>query len=82
MTLDDVAAEPVGVWPENIRAVELFQFLRSQWRVGMCGPTGLDYGVMHQKMDRMRLSESEYDQLEADIQIMEGAALACIHAKE
>lgn len=82
MTLDDVAAEPVDIWPEHVQAFELFNFMGTQWRTGVSGPTGLDYGVMYRKMDRMKLSEEEYDQLEADVMVMERTALGCIHEKE
>ena len=82
MTLDDVAAEPVDIWPEHVQAFELFNFMGTQWRTRVSGPTGLDYGVMYRKMDRMKLSEEEYDQLEADVMVMERTALACIHEKE
>ena len=47
----------------------------TQWRVGMNGPTGLDFNVLYRKMDRMGLSPDEYDQLEADVSVMEAAAL-------
>lgn len=79
LTPEDVAPEPIEIWPENWRAYELMCFLGTQWRVGMGGPTGLDYGVMYRKMDRMQLTPDEYDQLEWDMQVMENAALACIH---
>lgn len=55
--------------------------MQTQWRVGAVGPTGLDYNVLHQRMDRMNLSADEYDQLEADIQVMEYAALAAMNEK-
>ena len=82
LTPDDVAADPVEIWPEHLRAFELFNFMATQWRTDMSGPTGLDYGVMFQKMSRMKLPEEEHDQLEADMQVMERAALASIHAKQ
>lgn len=82
LTPDDVAADPVDIWPEHLAAFELFNYMGTQWRTGMSGPTGLDYGVMYRKMDRMKLSEAEYDQLEADVMVMERTALSCIHAEE
>ena len=82
LTPDDVAAEPIDIWPEHVTAFELFNFMGTQWRIGMCGPSGLDCGVMYQKMARMNLSEEAYDQLEADVMVMERTALACIHEKE
>lgn len=53
----------------------------TQWRAGTGGFTGLDYNVMYRKMDRLLLAPEEYDALECDIQIMEDAALACMHQK-
>jgi hypothetical protein len=41
----------------------------------MGGPTGLDYNVLFRKMDRMKLSAAEYDQLEEDVRVMEFEAL-------
>ena len=74
-TPEDLAEEDVLVWPENQRAYMLFAEIRTQWRVGMAGPTGLDYGVLFQKMDRMKLEPDEYNELENDIRTMEYAAL-------
>lgn len=67
------------MWPENLRAYELFQGLRTQWRIGMSGPTGLDYFAAFHRMDRMGLSPAEYDQLDEDLQIMEASALQVMH---
>ena len=75
---EDYASDPVELWPENWATCLLFDGLRTQWRVGSLGPTGLDYNVLYKKMDRMGLSAEEYDQLEADIQVMEYAALAAM----
>lgn len=82
MTLDDVATGPTEVWPESTEAFYLFSFMRTQWRTAMNGPTGLDYGVLFRKMDRMHLTEEEYLELECQVRIMEDAALQCIHARE
>ncbi|OFJ47656.1 hypothetical protein BA896_000165 [Janthinobacterium lividum] len=81
MTLEDVAADPVDIWPDNVAAFEIFSFLGTQWRIGMSGATGLDYNVVYRKMDRLLLTPEEYDALERDIQIMESAALVCMHQK-
>ncbi|NHZ93548.1 hypothetical protein F2P45_31780 [Massilia sp. CCM 8733] len=81
LAVEDFVSEAVEPWPDNLVPLLLFQFLRTQWRSGAGGPSGLDYTVMHRKMDRMGLDPDEYDQLEHDIQIMEIAALNCIYAK-
>lgn len=53
----------------------MFLSIRTQWRVGMAGATGLDYGVLFHKMDRMGLSPERYEELEEEVRIMENAAL-------
>ena len=68
-------------YPDNVAAFKLFTYMRTQWRVGMGGPIGLDYSVMQRKLDRMRLTPEAYDQLEDDIREMEAVALACIYEK-
>lgn len=78
LTPEDVATS-IEVWPENFRALELFRGLKTQWRAGMGGPTGLDYYVAYHRMDRMGLTSAEYEQLDQDLQIMEAAALQVMH---
>ena len=74
--------EEVELWPENEQAIKLFSVLSTQWRVGMNGPTGLDYNVLFHKMDRMGLDPDEYELLESDIQVIEREALNIIHKKD
>lgn len=74
--LEDYETDPVEVWPENWQAFQLFAYMETQWRIGMGGATGLDYVVLHHKMDRMNLTPEEYEQLEADVRLMEISALA------
>lgn len=82
LTAEDVAADPVDIWPDNVAAFQIFSFMGTQWRVGgMGGATGLDYNVMYRKMDRLSLSPDDYDALESDLQIMESAALELMHQK-
>lgn len=83
LTLEDLAADPVEIWPENMRAFELFHSLRRQWRIApMGGPLGLDFVIAFHRMDRMDLTPDEYNQLDADLQIMEDAALEAMRSKE
>ncbi len=70
--------DEIEVYPENWRAAELLIRLGTQWRVGMGGMTGLDYGVMFQMMDRMRLSDAEYDELFEDMQYLEQIAMESV----
>lgn len=55
--------------------------IRTQWRVGPSGPFGLDYNVLYRRMDRMNLTPDEWALLEAQIQVMEIAALETIMKK-
>ena len=82
LAAEDVAAAPVEVWPDVWPSVLLLQRLRTQWRVGMGGAVGLDYSVMYRMMDRMELDKEAYDQLEADIQVMEEEVLAMLAEKD
>jgi len=72
----------VEIWPENELPFEIFVQLRTQWRMGMGGPIGLDYGVLYHKLDRMQLDPEQYAQVEADIRVMEEAALDAMSRKE
>jgi hypothetical protein len=54
----------------------------TQWRVGANGAIGLDYNVLFRFLDRMGLSESDYDDMLSDIAVIEDAALAEIHREE
>lgn len=71
----------VEVWEENHSAYRLFLYMQTQWRIGTGGPIGFDYNVALHKMDRMKLSDQEYDQLEADLRLMEFAALDAMYEK-
>jgi hypothetical protein len=75
-------ATVVDVWDENWPAVRLFQSLQTQWRVGMGGAYGLDMLVAYHRMDRMRLSDNDYDALEDDLRVMEYAALGVMNKKQ
>jgi hypothetical protein len=67
--------EQFGVFTDCWLAARTFAQMGTQWRVGMNGPTGLDFNVLYKRMDRMGLTPEEYDQLESDVSVMESAAL-------
>lgn len=58
----------------------MFLRLQTQWRVGMNGPIGLDYGVL-EWLIRLYAAEDSRSLLE-DLQVMEGAVLAAIAKRE
>lgn len=79
LTIDDVeVVETTDVWPENWSAVKLFCELRTQWQVGMAGPTGLNYAVVPTVIDLIEL-EFDEDQTRREVfkqvQYMEYEAL-------
>jgi hypothetical protein len=82
LTPEDFEGEACELWPENERAYFLFSALQTQWRAGMGGPTGLDYNPLFHKMDRMKLDADEYEALEADVRVMEFAALEAMSKKD
>jgi hypothetical protein len=78
-----MSAPDYEVWPDNMPAINLFNTISTQWRIsGMGGPTGLDYNVLFNRMDRMKLSEQEYEWMFDDIRTIESAALAAINRKD
>jgi hypothetical protein len=73
---DDVIIEITpDVWPSFL----LFRAMSTQWRTGMNGPTGLDYGCLPQVMSMMDIENTAA--VFEDIRIMERVALAIIHKR-
>ena len=70
----DEEPDSFGILPENVDALNWFLLMQTQWRVGMNGLTGMDYGVFLQwakeegvkRLDRLwllddlRMTEGEY----------------------
>lgn len=75
--VEDVIDDSItDVWEENWDAFLIFGRLRTQWRTGMAGPTGLDYTLFDKLCDRFGV-KNKRRQLEIldKIQVMEDAAL-------
>lgn len=56
--------------------------MNTQWHVGTSGPTGLNHLVLLARLDRLNLSQDEYEALDEDIRCMEIAALNEMHKKD
>lgn len=72
----DEAAQDLPVfylWPEHQAVFWLFIELRTQWRTGVEGPTGLDYAAVHAflRLTGRRLSPARFEEL----RVMERGAL-------
>lgn len=65
----------VGIYPDNMPAVALFADMRTQWRVGPCGPIGLDYLALPVVFRLRRVPVADRTELFDDLRVMERAAL-------
>lgn len=79
---EDYETDPVEVYPENWLALDVFILMGTQWRVGMSGATGLDYSALYPLLDRRTSTQSEWDDLFADVRVCEQAALAEMNRKD
>jgi hypothetical protein len=77
--LSEADLDDVQVWPENWPVFSLFTRVQTQWRLGPGGATGLDYMVVMRLLDRMTLTDEQYDAWLDDIRLMEGEALQAMH---
>lgn len=75
-------AHEYEVWPENMPSIRLFSSLQTQWRVGMNGPTGIDYNVLFTRMSQMKLSEQDHEWMFDDIRTIESEALSIMNKKD
>lgn len=81
-TPEDYATDDFEVWPENMPAIDLFTTLQTQLRAGGGGALGFDYSVYFHRMDRMKLTEQEYEWMFDDIRVIESHALKAINTKD
>lgn len=70
--LDDTVEVFPDIWP----AFVLLAAMGTQWRCGMGGPTGLDYGVVREVGAIIGLSKKQITRSFLDLQVMEAEALA------
>lgn len=78
----DELSPTVPVWPENKQAVLVFLRLRTQWRDGMNGPTGLDYGALPEIWRRTKTPPMDRDAVFSDLQVLEAAALTAMSKRD
>jgi hypothetical protein len=79
----DYEVENFEVWPENMGPISLFTTLQTQLRSwGSGGVMGFDYNVYFARMDRMKLSEQEYEWMFDDIRNIESEALKALNTKD
>ena len=75
LTLEEASGPGVEIWPDNLSTVNAFISMSTQWRVGMAGATGLDYGVLPVVLRLNRVPRDEWPDVFEGIRTMESAAL-------
>lgn len=74
--------ERVDVWPDNEISWSVFVQLSSQWRVGMSGPTGLDYTPIPFVLEVNGIPRDQWRAVFDDVRAMEKAAVKEMHTEE
>jgi Phage related hypothetical protein (DUF1799) len=67
--------EPAFLWPECLLSWRCWMSVQSQWRVGMGGPTGLDYAGVRAYLELAGLRKRERSEVFADLVLMERVTL-------
>ena len=78
LTVPEVVKKPAsfGILPSNLDAVVWFLKMQTQWRVGMNGPVGLDYGVFIQCAKDEGVKRSDRVWLLEDLRLLEREFMA------
>ena len=75
----DEEPDSFGILPENVDALNWFLLMQTQWRVGMNGLTGMDYGVFLQWAKEEGVKRLDRLWLLGDLRMMEGEYLATLY---
>lgn len=75
----EVKQKAVIVLPQYREAVEMFQRIFTQWRMGPGGPVGLDYNALQWMCSLYSVHDAR--QLLEDLQIMERAWLSHVYGE-
>lgn len=75
MAPEDVAEGEVDLWPENAQAVATFIQMGTQWRHGMGGITGLDYGALEAVLRIRQVPSEDWQDVLDGVRTMERAVL-------
>ena len=76
----DEEPDSFGILPENIEALNWFLLMQTQWRVGMNGLTGMDYGVFLQWAKEEGVKRVDRVWLLGDLRMMEGEYLHSLYS--
>nr|SPS06210.1 conserved protein of unknown function [Candidatus Nitrotoga fabula] len=80
MTRNDIdePEEEILIWEENWPSFQIFCSLRTQWRTGFNGATGLDYGVLPVVYDIYGIEQNQRLAMFENLMVMEQAALGAM----
>ena len=76
----DEEPDSFGILPENIEALNWFLLMQTQWRVGMNGLTGMDYGVFLQWAKEEGVKRVDRVWLLGDLRMMEREFLNSLYS--
>lgn len=71
----DFPEEDVLVFSDNWDSFRLFEAMSTQWRVGMCGETGLDYNTIPLLASSLLVPQDDFVEVIPNIRVMEAEAL-------
>ena len=74
-TVDEAGGPAEEVWPDNVATVNVFVAMSTQWRVGMGGPTGLDYAALPPVLRLLGVPTADRADVFDGLRTMEDAAL-------
>lgn len=75
-------ATPVTwIWPDNLPSVNVFIAMSTQWRTGMAGATGLDYGALPAVLRLTAVPRAQWPEVFESIRVLEDAALEVMRRK-
>lgn len=75
------AVPTVELWPELVPAVTIFQAMRTQWRVGPGGATGLDFNVLPVVEQRLGITARQSRDAFRHLLVMQDEALRWFDSK-
>lgn len=78
---EDMGSDEFEIWPDNWLPVEVFISMGTQWRTGMGGATGLDYGVLPDVMRLRGVPKADRAEVFDWVRLMEGEALSQMREK-
>lgn len=76
-----MGSEEVEIWPDNWASFEVFVAMGTQWRTGVGGPTGLDYGVLESVMGLSGVVSNDRSEVFRLVRLMENAALSAMQKR-